>query len=255
MGREELLKLLPIPKLPAYLGQVDTAMKQVIAGSEFQKPITYVLQRGGKRLRPMLLIASAQLGGKKISQEVIWAAAAIELIHESSLIHDDIIDGDSQLELAQALLMGDYLIAAGLGAASTIGTGAVKILSDAIKAMAEGQAQQLTPKYKADTTDQFYIKTAKNKAGALFAAACQLGGLGSPQAHALGKYGETFGVAFQIIDDIVDGDFRPGQLAAARQTAQRYNSSAQKSLSKFPDSSLKWSLTDIPKLFLEVSLQ
>jgi geranylgeranyl pyrophosphate synthase len=158
------------------------------------------------------------------------------------------------LELGHALLMGDYLIAAGLGLGGALGSSTVDILAGAIKSMAEGQAQQLSRRYRADTSDEFYIKTAKNKAGALFAAACQLGAAGSPAQPALRKYGEDFGVAFQIIDDMVDLDFGPAQEPAARLAAQKYSSSAQKRLLRLPDSPLKWGLAELPGLLLEVSL-
>lgn len=254
MGREELLKLVPIPKLPAYLDQVDATMKKTVAGGQFEESITQLLQRGGKRLRPMLLIASARLSGKPIDKPIILAAAATELIHEASLIHDDIIDDDSQLELSQALLMGDYLISVGLGTANAVSAEAVGLLANAIKLMAEGQAQQLTARYRADAADEFYIKNAKNKAGALFAAAGELGGLGSPDVSALREYGEAFGVAFQIIDDIVDQDFSSRDLPAAKIIAQKHISLAKNSLKSFPDSPLKWSLVEIPNLLLEMSL-
>ena len=255
MGRDDIIKLLPIPKLGDYLNQVDKMMRQTASGSTFSKEILQLIDSGGKRLRPVFLLASAKLCGHRIDKQIISSAAAIELVHKASLVHDDIIDKDGLLPPDQALLIGDYLIAAGLEHAAYTGDQAVKILAKAIQSMAEGQAMQLKPAYKADVADKFYIKTVKHKTAALFSAACQLGSLGDPLESGLSEFGESFGVAFQVVDDITDGDFKTAEIDAAKSGAQKFVLSAKNSLKLLPPNELKEDFANFPQTFLDTSLR
>jgi geranylgeranyl pyrophosphate synthase len=255
MGREELIKLIPIPGLAEYLDQVDKIMKKETGGGFFREHSYQLIERGGKRLRAMLLISSASITGRRLTDRVLSSAAAIELVHQASLIHDDIIDRENPFSLEQAVLIGDYFIAAGQKQAVAASSEAVSSLATAIKLMCEGQAQQLSGAYKSDASDSFYLDTAAKKAGALFAAACHMGAAGSRWASELNQYGSYFGVAFQIIDDIVDLDFSRQYVPVARQAAVKYVNHAKRSLNKLPDSPLKDSLLDLPELYLRFALQ
>jgi octaprenyl-diphosphate synthase len=254
MGRDELLKLFPISNLPSYIADIDSGINAAGADTVFKHQVSAISERGGKRLRPILLIASASLCGRDIDEHVIKSATAIELIHEASLVHDDSIDGDSMLKPAEALLLGDFMIASSLGLASSLGDDASRLLPTAVKAMAEGQAMQLGSRYKPDVKDDFYINTISRKTAVLFEAACQLGGEGRPAAKIMKKYGQAFGKAFQIIDDIADNDFEPSDAKNARRQALKYCELAARALEPMPASPLRYSLAEFPKLYLELAL-
>ncbi|HET9721411.1 MAG TPA: polyprenyl synthetase family protein [Candidatus Saccharimonadales bacterium] len=249
MDRSELAKLLGLAELEPYLQQVDGCLVQTAssAGEDLRGPILR-LTRSGKRLRPVLLIAAAHMAKRPSRPHVTAAAAAVEMIHQASLIHDDIIDkavkrrGEPTINAKEgietALLAGDFLIAAGLQKAGVAGPEAVRILSDTIMNMSRGQAAQ-----------------DDSKTAPLFTAACQIGGLcanlRSSEIEYLTLYGENFGLAFQIIDDIRDND-RPRQ---AIPEAQKYIKKAINALEPFGVNQIAHGLTEIPRIYLNSSLK
>ena len=162
------------------------------------------LAAGGKRLRPLLVFLSTPRG----RQPSLAAGVAVELVHMATLVHDDLIDrahfrrgkaaawSVSGADAARAT--GDYLFARAFAELSATGdVEAVQALADATLALARGEALQRTQTNDPSTTVAAYIERCALKTGALFEAACRLGG-GS------GQYGIALGVAFQIADDVLD---------------------------------------------------
>jgi len=162
------------------------------------------MDAGGKRLRPALaFLSSAPHAGPPVA-----AGAAVELVHMATLVHDDLIDGAavrrgraaawSEHGEGAARAAGDYLFARAFSVlAETVDSNAVSVLANASLALARGEAMQRRQRNDPDTTVDDYLERCALKTGALFAAACVLGG-GS------GEYGRLLGIAFQIADDVLD---------------------------------------------------
>jgi octaprenyl-diphosphate synthase len=162
------------------------------------------LAAGGKRLRPLLVFLSTPPG----REPSLAAGVAVELVHMATLVHDDLIDRAhfrrgkaaawSVYGADAARATGDYLFARAFAELSATGdVEAVQVLADSTLALARGEALQRTQANDPSTTVEAYIERCALKTGALFEAACRLGG-GS------GQYGIALGVAFQIADDVLD---------------------------------------------------
>jgi geranylgeranyl pyrophosphate synthase len=175
-----------------------------------------ILRRPGKRLRPALVLAAAACGRRPDIPAALTCAAAVELLHQSSLVHDDLMDEASfrgdQATLytsdgaAGAVLGGDYLLAAGGRLIAGVGGEAALVWHEAYRRMCEGQARETANLFRMPTVEE-YLETVRDKTGALLGAACQLGGLcglDGAAALALGRFGEAFGVVFQVLDDLMD---------------------------------------------------
>jgi octaprenyl-diphosphate synthase len=184
----------------------------------------HLVRAGGKRLRPMLTLASARLCGYE-GWDHIRLATAVEFIHTATLLHDDVVDESRQRrgrptanllwDNKSSVLVGDYLFARSFRL--MVETGSLRvldILSEAAATIAEGEVLQLTAARNIATDAPTYLKIVRGKTAALFAAACEVGGVlaGRPveEVEALRRYGDGLGVAFQIADDLLDyrGDAR-----------------------------------------------
>jgi octaprenyl-diphosphate synthase len=178
----------------------------------------HLVEAGGKRLRPMLTLATAQMCGYEGSYH-IHLAATVEFIHTATLLHDDVVD-ESQKRRGRptanllwdnksSVLVGDYLFARSFQLMTETGSLRVlRILSDAAATIAEGEVLQLTAAQNLATTEETYLKVVRGKTAALFSAATEVGGViaGRPddEVQALFDYGDALGIAFQIVDDLLD---------------------------------------------------
>ncbi|MBI5451192.1 MAG: polyprenyl synthetase family protein [Gammaproteobacteria bacterium] len=177
----------------------------------------YIINNGGKRLRPLLALLCAHACGYTGNKH-IDIAAIIEFIHTATLIHDDIVDA-SELrrgkETANSLwgneasvLVGDFLYSRAFEMMVEVGDIRVMaIMARATNIIAEGEVMQLLNCHDADTTEQRYLDVIHYKTAKLFEAAAQLGGILSRDdgaAAALSRYGMHLGTAFQLVDDILD---------------------------------------------------
>ena len=178
----------------------------------------HLVEAGGKRLRPMLTLASARMCGFEGTHH-LNLAAAVEFIHTATLLHDDVVDESGQRrgrptanllwDNKSSVLVGDYLFARSFQL--MVETGSIEvldILSNAAATIAEGEVLQLTAAQNLATDAETYLKIIRGKTAALFAAATEVGGVisGVPQAQveALNTYGDALGIAFQIADDLLD---------------------------------------------------
>jgi octaprenyl-diphosphate synthase len=178
----------------------------------------HLVEAGGKRLRPMLTLATARMCGYE-GENHIKLAATVEFIHTATLLHDDVVDGSSQRrgrptanllwDNKSSVLVGDYLFARSFQL--MVETGSIRvldILADAAATIAEGEVLQLTTAQNLATDASTYLKVVRGKTAALFAAATEVGGViaGRPEAEveALRVYGDALGVAFQMVDDLLD---------------------------------------------------
>ncbi len=179
----------------------------------------HIVAAGGKRLRPLLTLASARLCGYSGGQRHVELAACVEFIHTATLLHDDVVD-ESQLRrgLASAnavfgnkasVLVGDFLFARAFQLMVEDGSlDVLRILSKAAATIAEGEVLQLATQNDLGTTEEKYLEVVKGKTAALFAAACQVGAVVAdrplPEEDALSDYGMKLGIAFQLVDDALD---------------------------------------------------
>lgn len=200
---------------------------------------THLIGAGGKRLRPMITLASAGLFGP-IPTAAHSLAAAVEFIHSATLLHDDVVD-DSDLRRgrtaarriwgnAASILVGDYLFAGAFTLMVETGSLSVlDILSRASCVIAEGEVMQLAAKASGELSHADYLSIVEAKTAALFEASARAGaviaGATSTQATRAGAYGHHLGMAFQLVDDALDyageqarigkavgDDFREGKL-------------------------------------------
>ena len=178
----------------------------------------HLVEAGGKRLRPMLVLAAARLCGYA-GESHLALAAAVEFIHTATLLHDDVVDESRQRrgrptanllwDNKSSVLVGDYLFARSFQLmADTDSMQVMRILANASATIAEGEVLQLTAAQDVSTTEDTYIQIVRGKTAALFSAATEAGAVvaGAPQAvqRALFDYGDALGIAFQIVDDLLD---------------------------------------------------
>lgn len=178
----------------------------------------HIIASGGKRLRPVLTLASARLAGYT-GERHVKLAACVEFIHTATLLHDDVVD-ESDLRRGQAsanavfgnkpsVLVGDFLFARAFELMVEDGSLEVlAILSRAASILAEGEVLQLTTANDTETNEDAYLEVIRSKTAALFAAACRVGAVVAErpkvEEEALDSYGLNLGIAFQLIDDVLD---------------------------------------------------
>ena len=185
---------------------------------------SHLINAGGKKLRPLLTLASAKMCGYE-GQYHIHLASIVEFIHTATLLHDDVVDeskkrrGKPSANLLwdnkSSVLVGDYLFPRSFQLMVETGSFEVlNILANASATIAEGEVLQLTVSRDISTDEEIYLKVIRGKTAALFSAATQVGAVisGSEETiiNALYKYGDALGVAFKIVDDLLDvvGDSR-----------------------------------------------
>lgn len=178
----------------------------------------HLIAGGGKRMRPMLTLASASLLGYGGSRHY-KLAAAVEFIHTATLLHDDVVDGSDMRRGKKTanivygnpatVLVGDFLFSRSFELMVEDGSLKVlKILSGASAVIAEGEVNQLSAQRRIDTDEEQYLDIVNAKTAALFAAACRIAAVvaekDDAQEQALDNYGRFLGIAFQITDDAID---------------------------------------------------
>mgnify|MGYP000689255556 CR=1 FL=1 len=178
----------------------------------------HIVAAGGKRLRPVLTLASARMFGYEGARHVNLAAT-VEFIHTATLLHDDVVDESELrrgLDTANAVwgnkasvLVGDFLFSRAFQLMVADGSlHVLRILSDASATISQGEVHQLLTANNTKTDEQAYLQVIEAKTAALFSAACQVGAVVAerPEAeeHALARFGQGLGIAFQLVDDVLD---------------------------------------------------
>jgi octaprenyl-diphosphate synthase len=217
------------PSLAPILGLTATAMNSVnaIILDRMQSEIPlipalagHLIAGGGKRMRPMLTLAGAELVGYNGTRHH-KLAAAVEFIHTATLLHDDVVDGSEQRRGKSAanivfgnpatVLVGDFLFSRAFELMVEDGSLKVlKILSSASAIIAQGEVDQLTAQRKIETSEERYLHIIGAKTAALFAAASRIAAVvaecSEDKEQALDDYGRNLGIAFQLVDDAIDYD-------------------------------------------------
>ena len=181
--------------------------------------ISYLLDRRGKQLRPLMTLLAARVAGGVPGEATLLGAVAMELVHNASLIHDDVIDRSDERRGAQtvnrvwdnrvAVLMGDFFLSKCLQCSNRTGSLAVShILADMVARLTEGELEQLSNVRSHMLSEEGYFSVISGKTASLFGACMRVGALtAGAEAGAverLGRVGELMGLVFQIRDDVFD---------------------------------------------------
>ena len=213
----------PLLALASMDGDLDRIEGEIHAAVQTPDPYlteiaSHLVVAGGKRLRPVVAIAAAQVAGAAASDDVVRGGVACELVHLGSLYHDDVIDeSDTRRGVEtvnakwgnlQAILAGDFLLSKASEIAASLGTEVAGLLARTIGWLCQGEVEQLRHTYDVDRTEDSYLSSITGKTAALFGTAARIGGivaaLDRPVVDALTRWGSSFGMVFQIVDDILD---------------------------------------------------
>jgi heptaprenyl diphosphate synthase len=215
---------------PAFVGEARTQVERELLASvqnddAFLTEVTsHLIVAGGKRVRPLFAVASAATAAAgsdapvQVSEAAVRGGVAVELVHLGSLYHDDVIDEAVTRRTVEsvnarwgnltAILAGDFLLAKASEIAASLGAEVAGLLAATIGRLCEGEVGELRSAFDVSRTEAAYLQSIKGKTAALFATACRIGGLvggsSADSVDALTAYGEAYGMAFQIVDDILD---------------------------------------------------
>jgi|SRR6056297_676345 len=208
-------------ELAGDLAEVNTLIRARMASEHaprIPEVTAHLVEAGGKRLRPMLTLAAARMCGYAGANH-LKLAATVEFIHTATLLHDDVVDESAKRrgrptanllwDNKSSVLVGDYLFARSFQLMVETGNLRVlDILSNAAATIAEGEVLQLSAAQDLRTTEDIYLQVVRGKTAALFSAATEVGGviagMDDSRVQALFDYGDALGIAFQIVDDLLD---------------------------------------------------
>jgi geranylgeranyl pyrophosphate synthase len=210
--------------LPTRLGKVEQMLREQGTGygEALAADAAMTLEAGGKRLRPLLVLLCA---GEEAGEEALRAATAIELIHMATLVHDDVLDaaplrrGKPTVAAVsgyqRATATGDLLFSRAFALLSDAGDlRSIELLSGASVALARGELAQRRDAYDLSVSESRYLERCRLKTATLFESACLLG----CDEEALGDFGAAIGLAFQLLDDVLDVSGPPERTGKARGT-------------------------------------
>ena len=214
--------LLRLPTLLDGLMEVEEELDASVRTDDelLSEIASHLITAGGKRGRPALCLASAAIGhvGEPVRHDEVMGGVAVELVHLGSLYHDDVMDDATMRRTVEsvnarwgnlkAILAGDFLLAKASEIAASLGTEVAGLLAATIGRLCEGQVRELQHTYDVDRTEEQYLTSIEGKTAALFATACRIGALVGelPREHvnALTEFGRLYGMAFQVVDDVLD---------------------------------------------------
>jgi heptaprenyl diphosphate synthase len=214
---------LPDPDLAAAvklgLERVEDLLREELQGelAFITEASLHLVEAGGKRFRPLFTLLAAQFG-KGDSDEVVRAAAVVELVHLATLYHDDVMDeatmrrgaasANARWDNTVAILTGDFLFANASRLVADLGPEAVRIIARTFAELVTGQMRETLGPESGEDAVEHYLRVVAGKTGSLIATAGRFGGmfggLSGPETEALARYGELIGMAFQISDDVID---------------------------------------------------
>lgn len=215
--------LLALSTMGDDLGRVERTLRDAARADDafLTEVASHLILAGGKRLRPALTIAAslaASAGGMAPSDDVIVGAVSCELVHLGSLYHDDVIDEAKTRRTVEsvnarwgnlrAILAGDFLLARASELAASLGTEVAGLLAATISRLCEGEVRELQSAFDVARTEDAYYSSVEGKTASLFATSARIGaivgGLDRPAIEALTVFGMRMGMAFQVVDDILD---------------------------------------------------
>jgi heptaprenyl diphosphate synthase len=215
-----LVELLGLPALEEQLQRLEPLLvESVVTGDGFLDEVTtHLLAAGGKRLRPILALATATSGDRTATREDLLGAVSVELVHLASLYHDDVMDEATMRRNVEsvnarfgnlvAIVAGDFLLARSAEIAAGLGTEIAALLASTLGELCQGQVAEVHAAFQVERTTDSYTRAIAGKTAALMSTACRIGALtgGVPrdEVDAFTLFGRYFGMSFQVRDDILD---------------------------------------------------
>ncbi|MHB8262992.1 MAG: polyprenyl synthetase family protein [Acidimicrobiales bacterium] len=209
-----------MPLVGQDLSRMEILLKESVASGDpmLNQVATYLIDAGGKRLRPALALSVATGGVGAASKDDLLGSVAVELVHLGSLYHDDVMDEASMRRKVRsvnarwgnlvAIVAGDYLLAKSAEIAADLGPHIASLLARTLGELCRGQIGEVQTAYSTERTREQYFSVIAGKTAALMEASCRVGALTSglpvSEVVALTDFGRCFGMAFQLRDDILD---------------------------------------------------
>ncbi len=212
-----------LPAMDGDLARVDRELRRVVRADDgfLTEVASHLIRAGGKRVRPGFAIAAAAVldaDGAAAADEVIRGGVAVELVHIGSLYHDDVMDDattrrsvrsvNAEWGNLRAILAGDYLLGRASEIAAGLGTEVAGLLATTITRLCEGQILELESAYDIGRSIERYERSIEGKTAALLATACRIGAIVAdhprPIVDSVTRFGQAYGMAFQVVDDIYD---------------------------------------------------
>ena len=222
------LAALGLPVVEADLARLEPLLAQSVeTGDQFLDEVTtHLIHAGGKRLRPLMALAAATAGEDPASLDDLMGAVSVELVHLASLYHDDVMDEavvrrnvesvNARYGNLVAIVAGDYLLARSAAIAAELGTEIASVIAHTLALLTQGQVSEVRTAFSVDRTREDYYTAIGGKTAALMATACRVGALtaGRPrdEVEALTTFGRSFGMMYQLRDDVLDVTATEGQL-------------------------------------------
>ncbi len=214
------LERLGLPLVEADLARLESLLAEsVIFGDAYLDSVTtHLIYAGGKRLRPLLAVASATGGERAATSEDLLGGVALELMHLASLYHDDVMDEaavrrnvdsvNARFGNLIAIVAGDYLMARSAAIAADLGTDIAGLLARTLAWLTRGQVSEVRTAFSTERTESDYYEAIEGKTASLMSSSCRVGaltaGLGREESEALAEFGRCFGMVYQLRDDILD---------------------------------------------------
>ena len=216
------VQTLALPSLADDLARVEDSLHEAVSTPDrfLADVASHLIGAGGKRIRPTLTLCAAYAAGGAgpAGADAVTGAVAIELVHQGSLYHDDVIDEaetrrgvpsvNARWSNIVAILAGDFLLARASALAARLGGDVAEILASTIAELCRGQVLELQHLFDVDRSEEGYSSAIEGKTASLFGTSCRVGGMvsgvGEPTLDALTRYGFHLGMCFQIVDDVLD---------------------------------------------------
>ena len=211
---------LQLASVESDLARLETLLAEsVIFGDPYLDSVTtHLIYAGGKRLRPLLAVASATSGARAASQEDLLGGVALELMHLASLYHDDVMDEaevrrnvdsvNARYGNLIAIVAGDYLMARSAAIAADLGTEVAGLLARTLAWLTRGQVSEVRTSFSVQRTEAEYYEAIEGKTASLMSSSCRVGALtahlSSQETEGLAEFGRCFGMIYQLRDDILD---------------------------------------------------
>jgi len=222
------LEILSRPSVTEAAGKLEGLLRDsVTTGEDFLDQITtHLIAAGGKRIRPVLALASASHSAREITQDDLLGGVSVELVHLASLYHDDVMDEaeirrnvesvNSRYGNMVAIVAGDYLLARSAAIAASLGTEIASLLANTLASLTEGQVSEVRTAFSPERSRDDYFSAIGGKTSSLMATSARIGALTSErprdEVELLTTYGYQLGNVFQLRDDILDMVATDGQL-------------------------------------------
>lgn len=212
--------LLSLPGMEEDLARLEPCLRDAVrSGDAFLEEVTtHLIDAGGKRLRPGLALAAATGGEGGGQEDDLQGAVAVELVHLASLYHDDVMDEATLRRNVEsvnarwgnlvAIVAGDFLLARSAEIAASLGTEIAGLLANTLGRLCQGQLSEVRVAFNTRRTEDQYFEAIAGKTAALMSTSCRIGALTGgrprPEVDALSAFGRSFGIVFQLRDDLLD---------------------------------------------------